>query len=70
MAAAVAREKGDLAAFEFAENEGVGGRAEGRFHALLVNVGESGHGIEPAAADDADFCLRHSFTPFALASSC
>ena len=56
MAAAVAREKSDLAAFEFAENEGVRGCAEGRFDALLVNVGESGHGVEPAAADDADFC--------------
>ncbi len=56
MAAAVAREKGDLAALELAENEGVGGCAEGRFHALFVNVGESGHGVKPAAADDADFC--------------
>ena len=57
MAAAVAREKGDLAAFEFAENEGVGWLAEGRFDALFVHVGESGHGVEPAAADDADLCL-------------
>jgi hypothetical protein len=22
-----------------------------------VNAGEAGHGVEPAAADDADFCL-------------
>jgi hypothetical protein len=22
-----------------------------------MNVGETGHGIEPAAADDSDFCL-------------
>ncbi len=56
MAAAVAREKSDLAALELAEDEGVGRRAEGRFDALFVNVGESGHGIKPAAADDADFC--------------
>ena len=69
MAAAVTREESDLAAFELAENEGVRGRAEGRFDALLVDVGESGHGVEPAAADDADFCLRHSLTPFALAPS-
>ena len=59
MAAAVAREKGDLAAFELAENEDVRGRAEGGFNALFVNVGEAGHGVKPAAADDADFCVRH-----------
>jgi hypothetical protein len=29
-----------------------------------VNVGEAGHGIKPAAADDADFCLRQLFSPF------
>ena len=59
MAAAVAGEKGDLAALELAEDKGVRGRAEGRFDALFVNVGEAGHGVKPAAADDADFCLRH-----------
>ena len=57
MAAAVAGEKSDLAAGEFAKYEGVGGLAEGRFHSLLMNVGESGHGVKPAAADDADLCL-------------
>ena len=56
MAAAVAREKGHLAALQLAEHKRVRGLAEGRFDALLVNVGESGHGIQPAAADDADFC--------------
>jgi hypothetical protein len=59
MAAAVARQESDLAAFEFAEDKSVGGRAKGRFDALLVDVGESGHGVKPAAADDADFYLRH-----------
>ena len=57
MAAAMAREKGDFAAFEFAEHERVGGLAEGRFDALFMDVGESGHGVKPAAADNADFCL-------------
>ncbi len=57
MAAAVAREEGDFAAFQFAENEGVGWIAERRFHAHFVLIGEAGHGIEPAAADDADFRL-------------
>jgi hypothetical protein len=56
MAASMTRKKGDLASLELAENEDVGGGAEGRFHAFLVNVGESGHGVEPTAADDANFC--------------
>ena len=60
MAAAVARQERDLAALQFAQHEGVGGFAEGRFHALFMNVGESGHGIQPAAADDADLRLRQN----------
>jgi hypothetical protein len=56
MPASVAREKCDLASFEFAENERIGGRAEGRFDALLTYVGEPRHRVESAAADDADFC--------------
>ncbi len=43
VAAAVAGEEGDLAAFEFAEHEGVRRLAERRLDALFVNVGESGH---------------------------
>ena len=59
MAAAVPRQKGDFAPLELAEYEGVGGVAEGRFDRALLNIGESGHGVEPAAADDADFrCLQ------------
>jgi hypothetical protein len=46
-----------LSAFEIAEDESVAGIAKGRRDALLMNVGEAGHGIEPAAADDSDFCL-------------
>ena len=65
MAAAVAREKGDFAALELAEDKGVRWIAERRFYALFVDVGESGHGIKPAAADDADFCLRQLLLPSA-----
>ena len=57
MTASMAGEEGDLAAFEIAEDEGFAGIAEGRCDALLMNVGEAGHGIQPAAADDSDFCL-------------
>ena len=57
MALAVAGEEDDLAAFEGAEDEGVGGVAEGGFYFDFVDVGEAGHGVEAAAADDADFGL-------------
>ena len=64
MAAAVAGEKGDLAAFQLAENESVRGLAKGRFHGDFVHVGESGHGVKPAAADDADLRLRQCLLLF------
>jgi hypothetical protein len=54
VAAAVARQKGHLAALQLAQHKGVGRRAERRLHALLAHVGESRHGVKPAAADDAD----------------
>ncbi len=57
MTTAVARQKDDLAAFELAEHEGVRGITEGRFHTYFLLVGEAGHGVESAAADDADFRL-------------
>ena len=57
VAAAVACEKGNLAAFQFAKHEWVGRIAERRLHPLFVQVGESGHGIKPTAADDADLRL-------------
>ncbi len=55
MAAPVPRQKGHAAALQLAQHESVGRRAKGRFHALLAHVGESGHRVEPAAADDSDF---------------
>ncbi len=42
MSAAVAREKGDVAAFEFAENERIGGIAEWRFDADLAGIPSPG----------------------------
>ncbi len=45
MPAAVARQESNLAAFEFAENEGVGRVAERSFNSFFVDVGETGHGI-------------------------
>ena len=57
MAAAVARQKGDFAALELAQHKGVRRLAERRLDALFVNVGESGHGVKPAAADNPDLCL-------------
>ncbi len=55
--ASVTGEEGDFAAFEIAENESVAGIAERRRDALLMNIGESGHGVQTAAPDDADFRL-------------
>ena len=57
MAATMAREKGDLAAFEIAEHERVRGIAEWGFDAFFMDVGESGHRVKPAASDNADLCL-------------
>ena len=58
MSATVAGEERDLASFQFAEHERVGGLAKGRFNAFFVHVGKSGHGVKPAAANDSDLCLR------------
>src|ERR1019366_1130545 len=57
MAASVTGQKGDLASGEGAQDVRVRGRAEGSFKMNFVNAGQALHGIEPAAADDADLCL-------------
>jgi len=57
MTATVAREESDLAAFQFAEDEGIRRIAKGRLHAHFVLIGKAWHGIKSAAADDADFRL-------------
>ena len=54
MAAAVASEKSDALAFEESGDDSFGGIAEGRSYANFFAVGEAFHGIEAAAADDAD----------------
>jgi hypothetical protein len=56
----VTREKCDFAPFQRAEDVGVRRRAERRLHAHFFNFGESGHGIQSATPDDADFRLCHS----------
>ena len=58
MSASVARQKSDLAAFERAQDIGVGRVAEWSLLLEFPHVGEAGHGIKPAAADDANFCVR------------
>ncbi len=58
MATSVARQEGNLAPFQFAQNKGIGRLAKRRLYAFFLYVGESGHGIKPAAADNAD--LRFS----------
>ncbi len=58
MAASVPRQKGHLPPAEFAQNEVVGGRAIGRLDERLLLRLKTGHGIQAAAADDADFCFH------------
>ena len=57
VAASMPRQKGHAAAFKIAENERVGWIAERGGQPLLAHVGESGHGIQTTAPDDADLCL-------------
>ena len=63
VAAAVPGEEGDLAALEIAEDESIAGIAEGRRDTHFMDVGEAGHGVEPAASDDADFRLLQYGSP-------
>ncbi len=55
VAAAVAREEGDLASGERAEDVVVRRAAEGRLDVGFFLGFEAGHGVESAAADDSDF---------------
>ena len=61
MSAAMTGEEGNLLPFQRTENINVGWRAKWRILRDLMNVGEAGHVVEPAAANDADFCLRQDF---------
>src|ERR1017187_3196245 len=58
MAASVAREEGDMLAGEGAQDVIVRGVAEGSLDDHLLRCFKSGHGVEPAAADDSDFCFQ------------
>ena len=69
MAAPVARQERDLASRQLAQHERIRRLAERRLHALFMNVGESGHGIQPAAPDDADLCLSQIALPRVFANS-
>ena len=63
MPAAMTGQKCHLAPFEFAEDERVRGVSKGGLDALLVDVAESWHGIEPAAPDNADFRFSQIVLP-------
>ena len=58
MAAAMARQKRHALAFEHSEHDGVRRIAKRRLDANLARVRQTGHGIQPAAADDSDLGLR------------
>ena len=57
MAAAMPRQKRHFASFEHAADISVGRRAERRLQPHFFHLGEPGHGVKPAAADNADLCL-------------
>ena len=52
------RQEGDLAAFKRAKDVGVRRLTEGCLQADFPDLAEPGHGVKPAAANDADFRLR------------
>src|SRR5271156_184052 len=54
MAAAVTRQKCHALPFQRADNDCVGGIAEGSLHADFARIGEAWHGIQAAAADDGE----------------
>ena len=60
MAAAVARQKCHFAAFEHAANIGVRRRAERRLHAYFFHFCQPRHGIQSAAADNANLRLSQT----------
>src|SRR5215469_8424351 len=60
VAASVACEEGDLAAFEHAANVGVGRSAERSFHLYFLDFRQARHRVEAAAADNSDFRLCQS----------
>jgi len=61
MSAPVAREEGNLLAFQGAENVCIGWSAKWSVLRDFVDISKAGHVVEPAAANNADFCLRQNF---------
>src|SRR5438552_17318068 len=61
MAASVTSEEGHFSSFECAQHVCIGWRSEWSFLRDLLNIGEAWHGIQSAAADDSNFCLRQKF---------
>ena len=57
MAAGVAREKCHLAALQRAKNVGIRRISKWSLQVDLVRAGETRHGIQTAAADNADLCV-------------
>src|ERR1700686_2750702 len=58
MAASVARQKCNFAAFECAQDVSIRGFAEWSVLSKFLYAGKARHRIDPAAADNANFCLR------------
>src|SRR5262249_27338919 len=63
MSASMPRQECHLAPFQGAEHVRVRRLAERGLHRDLVDVSESGHGIQTAAAHNADFCLLQRESP-------
>ena len=61
VSAPVTRQERNFAAFQRAQDVGVRGLAERRLQAYLFNFGEPRHGVQPAAADNSNFCLWQRF---------
>src|SRR6266700_2259320 len=57
MAASVTSEEGHFSSFECAQHVCI----EWSLLCNLLNIGKTWHGIQSAAADDSDFCLRQQF---------
>src|SRR5262245_14792332 len=62
MTNSMARQEGNALALERAEHKLVGRIAERSLDGDLVNVGQLGHLIKPAAADDSNFRCAHQFS--------
>src|SRR3569833_1064182 len=58
MSAPMPRQKRNLAPFQLAEHERIRRIAKRRLHTLFMNIRKTGHGVEPAAADNPNLCLR------------